>query len=484
MMADWQELSGVERPHSNDLKEFWGKLQQSNSKGMSMDLRENEHLCAIAFVKRRFVRYFDQLRDYKIPAGGWKLSGWKLSAGMPSVTYMAAAHWLETAAKTADTAVFEAFYQAAYKLMGGLGEWQTHLKCLTGINRRWTSLDGNVFHPSVLENRHLYSDKQQQQAQVVLRKLNTLNQHLKEKIQKNTPNNEKTFTPVSPFYAVLMMDGDSLGKQMSDADKQKPITHSLRDFTGGVKEIVEAHSGFLIYAGGDDVLAILPIEDALSCAKQIRVFYLKCFATYKCEKSKQQVFSTLSGAIEYAHCKIPLTKVLYDAHHLLDDIAKEKTGRDSIAIRIQKPGGLAVEWSQPWKIALDNENKLVVETLATTFRQIAENDTTFSSKFFYKIRERFDVLNPVTRQNGEIIHAAVLDENQAVDLMCMEYLNSGKTTAQTMDQAKESIQPLLQQCRRVTRNDQIEDYSQWQRSDFLRVDAALLVRFLANKGVE
>jgi CRISPR-associated protein Cmr2 len=209
------------------------------------------------------------------------------------------------------------------------------------------------------------------------------------------------------------------------------------------------------------------------------------------ENNKQQgllkvIPTTLSGAIEYVHIKIPLTKVLFDAHHLLDDIAKEKTGRDSIAIRVHKPSGKALEWSQPWQIALNKQGQLVINEIANHFRQEQAVDDQFSSNFFYKIRERFDVLNPVMDRYGNESHKAVLDhgEEEDIDFMCMEYLNSGATRLKTMQQAKQAISPLLEQCRRVTRNVKINNPDAWQRSPFLRVDGALLVRFLAQKGAE
>lgn len=338
---------------------------------------------------------------------------------------------------------------------------------------KWTSLDGNTFHQFVIENPNIYpqqTDTQKEKVQNAIKALKALKQ-----------------PPASPFYAILMMDGDSLGKQMSNRANQDPITESLKKFTNGVQSIVKKHNGVLIYAGGDDVLAIFPLEDALNCAAKLRQYYLECFACHKNDEDGQQVFSTLSGAIEYAHITIPLTKILFDAHHLLDDIAKEKTGRDSIAIRVQKPGGLALEWSQPWKIALEN-NELIIEKLANTFRDVATNDPTFSSKFFYKIRERFEVLNPSKDKKGNLRHEAVLSETEAIDLMCMEYLNSGKTTFTTIDEAKKTTKLLLKQCRRFTRkmnkDNKEEAISNWERSDVLRVDAALLVRFLANKGIE
>jgi CRISPR-associated protein Cmr2 len=98
MMDGWQELSGIATPHGEGLKQFWKQVRDTGKSGISSDLREDGHLCAIALVKRRFVRYFESLL-IGIPEmlGGWTLQGWKLPSSVPSVSYMAAVHWLAKA---------------------------------------------------------------------------------------------------------------------------------------------------------------------------------------------------------------------------------------------------------------------------------------------------------------------------------------------------------------------------------------------------
>lgn len=475
MMDGWQELSGVERPNQNDLAQFWQTIQRC----MKTDLRDHEYLCAIAFMKRRFVRHFHSLRKVDMP-GGWQLSGWELPKSIPSVAYMAGVHWLEMAIEHSDEKVFSAYFDQAKNLTGSLDEWDSRITCLQKFRmtkpdffKQWTSLDGNVFHPFVLENVNTFPD--QENAQKVNQALQKLNEHVKEKYSG--------FTQASPFYAVLMMDGDSLGKLMSESAKQTSITCALEKFTSGVQEQVNKHNGFLIYAGGDDVLALLPLEDALQCAADLRMFYLDCFKSVG-------IHSTLSGAIEFAHLKIPLTKVLYDAHHLLDDIAKDKTGRDSIAVRVQKPGGVAIEWSMPWESALD-DRQVVINQLAVAFRQEQGKDESFSSKFFYKIRERFDLLNPELDGKGNPIlddegnEKIILDrkEKEDVDLMCMEYLNSGKSTVASWSEARKHVEVLLDQCR-MTKRVNVNGEIKIKPESSLFADGALLVRFIAQKGIE
>ena len=330
----------------------------------------------------------------------------------------------------------------------------------------------------MLENSRIFKD--QKQADIVKTALKAVNDSAK-------------IEPVSPFYAVLLMDGDSLGSHMSNSDLHYSITQGLADFTNGVPAIVKEHNGFLIYAGGDDVLAILPLEDAITCAAKLREHYLGCFNGKGKPTDKEKrlpINTTLSGAIEFVHINTPLTSVLKDAHNLLDDIAKDGSGRDALAIRVWKRGGMQLEWSQPWEIALIPESTATyLEKIAITFQKINESDEQFSNKFFYKIHERFDLINPDMDTNKK--QPVLEEEEDAISLMAMEYLNSGKSNLSSIknakeriDKAKDVIRPLLKQCQPVIRNKDISDSSKWARKKQLKSDGALLVRFLAQKGVE
>jgi CRISPR-associated protein Cmr2 len=284
---------------------------------------------------------------------------------------------------------------------------------------------------------------------------------------------------------------------MSDGTKQADITKGLAQFTNKVPDIVKEHNGFLVYAGGDDVMALLPLEDALKCAAALRAHYLPCF-------DPNTIPTTLSGAIEYAHIKMPLGKVLHDAHDLLDNLAKDGRGRDAIACRVWKPGGLAVEWAMPWECALEDNQpggpRIVLDRLAQDFRETAkrvaqagsEEQGHFASKFFFRIRGLFDVLNPKncgffteTELLGQdASYKPVLEADKAVSLIAAEYLDSGAAKVKKLDQARDVVRPLLRQCRPVIRDKTKERPADWTRSNCLDADGALLLRFLAQKGVE
>lgn len=98
-----------------------------------------------------------------------------------------------------------------------------------------------------------------------------------------------------PYYALLVADGDSMGKiidaqaaqgkqdaaasdgigDSADARAEQEIarhrklSQKLASFAGQVKEIVEKQGGELVYAGGDDVVAFLPLHIVLECASEL-----------------------------------------------------------------------------------------------------------------------------------------------------------------------------------------------------------------------
>jgi CRISPR-associated protein Cmr2 len=429
-------------------------------------------LCAIAFVKRRFIRYFKDFSCYLDDE--IKVNGWDLPKGAPSVTYLAAAHWLERillqAGNDAVATAIKSFHDNAFDLTDEHSEWATDISCIRDLlkdndTKQFATLNGEVFFEHELYNERLWEEDRRKHAKPLVEKLQNL----------QVAANIKAATP---FYAVLLMDGDELGKNLRE--HSEAIAEGLEAFTNGVEEKVQNNNGFLVYAGGDDVLAILPLEDALHCATALRNHYAVCFKKYPAVKT------TLSGAIEYAHIKMPLGKILKDAHDLLDNVAKEKYGRDSIACRVWKPGDKPLEWAMPWDMALNKADQTVthIQQLADQFQQQEthedkqpkpENDKdtqAIANRFFYRIRHYFSLF-----ENGdESLNETVLD------LLAMEYINSKLTTIKSMQEAKEILEPLFNQCQ-PKRRDKDKPQQQWEDLK-PNPDAAMLVRFLAQKGVE
>ncbi len=471
MMDGWQELSGVTETNAQQVNSFWKRLANSGATGIERDLRESEQLCAMAFIKRRFAHHFHEIK-FAMPEGLGELHGWRVPNAVPSVAFLAAAPWLARVIERAPPEAFAAFHDQARELTGNYTEaahvhdglFDIDIRCVKqaaekskSFKRKWAGLDGQLYFPTALQNPRIFED--QPQAMRVLNHLRILSESAGINV------------PPSPYYAILLMDGDQLGQHMGDERKQTPISEALNGFTHDAGNIVRTHNGFLVYAGGDDVLALLPLEDALPAAAALQACYREQFRVQS-RKTGITINSTLSGAIEFVHFRTPLVRVLQDAHQLLDDVAKDQTGRDAIAVRVWKPSGPALQWSMPWSKALDANGQVKITALAEEFacQDQQQNGERFSSRFFFRIKQLIDKFPSASEP--------VLEK-----LLLAEYRHSyGGLDGGTVEQW-EKLQNLLNQC------------WQWQRQEAggtleKRLDqpcnphTPLLIRFLARKGLE
>jgi CRISPR-associated protein Cmr2 len=76
----------------------------------------------------------------------------------------------------------------------------------------------------------------------------------------------------SPYLAILFADGDRMGQALSklnSPDEHREFSRALAEFAAQAREIVRDNFGVLIYSGGDDVLALLPVDKCLECAREL-----------------------------------------------------------------------------------------------------------------------------------------------------------------------------------------------------------------------
>lgn len=202
----------------------------------------------------------------------------------------------------------------------------------------------------------------------------------------------------SPYYAVLYMDGDHMGRWLSGTHPQmpklrqvvhpniqdresipgdlpRPVTPAYHAFISEalghfsryfVPLIVEEESyGALVYAGGDDVLALLPMETAIEAALRLRAAFsgfLRWEQGGWCIDWKHQtgyveseaaVWSTMgpkataSVGLAFAHHRMPLRAALEGARRA-EALAKGPYGRDHLTVLILKRSGEPVEAALRW----------------------------------------------------------------------------------------------------------------------------------------
>jgi CRISPR-associated protein Cmr2 len=145
----------------------------------------------------------------------------------------------------------------------------------------------------------------------------------------------------NPYYAILRADGDRMGRvidnQAKHGEKQhQALSKALNTFAGSVRRIVEEkYQGALAYAGGDDVLALMPLHTVLQCAKELADNFRKELNGFKDDKGNPP---TLSAGIVIVHHLYFLQDALRLARDA-EDRAKKVFGEDALAITISKRSG-------------------------------------------------------------------------------------------------------------------------------------------------
>jgi CRISPR-associated protein Cmr2 len=146
------------------------------------------------------------------------------------------------------------------------------------------------------------------------------------------------------YYAILVADGDRMGATlnlMTSRKQHQEFSRRVADFAGYAEQIVCKHEGYLVYCGGDDVLALLPTNRALACAYALRQSFEQTLAPVMPEGAK----ATLSAGVAIVHSMENLQVALGWTREA-EQLAKRT--RDALAVaRYPRSGGVN-RYSAPW----------------------------------------------------------------------------------------------------------------------------------------
>jgi CRISPR-associated protein Cmr2 len=161
--------------------------------------------------------------------------------------------------------------------------------------------------------------------------------------------------PVPTYYAVLMMDGDDMGKWLRGEkglalgqDLHQRLSKALTRFALRIaQQTVEyQHPGTLIYAGGDDVLALLPTRAALECARDLNQRYAENWG--KDLSTPDGKTGTLSAGVAIVHFKEDLRFALHAARDA--EKAAKAAGKDRLGITVCRRSGEHTAATLPWDL--------------------------------------------------------------------------------------------------------------------------------------
>ncbi len=298
------------------------------------------------------------------------------------------------------------------------------------------------------------------------------------------------------YVAVLAMDGDEMGKWVSGEKTPefiKQISKKAKEYLTGLQKheqiekmrrlltpsyhqqlsealanyaiwlaqaIVENFSGELIYAGGDDVLAILPSDRSIDCATALKdvfcgkrpnnareftldvpqVGYANAGAGYPLILPGTEC--TVSVGLAIGHQNTPLQMLVREAHHA-ESRAKHDYGRDGIAFSVYKRSGEIIQWGCKWDSAA-----LPLISLLTQLKKMREDGASqeiggLSARFPYALSRllepyqldnlvkdslSFEDLKKIVEQEIQVVvrqQGADLSENDRQDLtkICTSWLD-------------------------------------------------------------
>lgn len=181
------------------------------------------------------------------------------------------------------------------------------------------------------------------------------------------------------YYALLVMDGDSMGKRVASCaseEEHRQLSQQLVNFAAQAQHILEQYQGTAVYAGGDDVLALLSLRTALPAAQALA----KAFAGVV-------PGGTASAGLAFVHHLYPLDAVLRAAREA-EDRAKGIEGKSAVCVRALKRSGERIEVRSHW-----NDLGTLFEELCHWFAEGA-----LSSRFAYEAAANLPSLGGLGRE--------------------------------------------------------------------------------------
>lgn len=331
------------------------------------------------------------------------------------------------------------------------------------------------------------------------------------------------------YFAVLMLDGDEMGKWLS-GDKAPLFSQALRheavqdlrtnhptwatvldakrvlspalhasmsralaNFALSLVPLVveQQYCGRVVYAGGDDVLALLPVDQVLPAARELRAVF-SGEATIDSNHQVNPCFrdATVSGfltlddqplltmgpqakasvGISIAHHLSPLDAALAAAHRA-ESAAKNQYGRNALCLHFLKRSGEELRVGAQWFYSdTSNDTQDTVGLLADLQRRFAEDRV--SMKFAHAVFDTARTLAGVpTAQKAELCR--LLKRHRGKALNSQEGEEQAKDLAPKLAQLARSLEVHLPKTGTELAPDQpqpgLVELAKW----------LLLVRFLA-----
>ena len=230
-----------------------------------------------------------------------------------------------------------------------------------------------------------------------------------------------------PYFALLVADGDRMGAAISeigDMEGHQKFSSTLSKFAGEARDIVEKFHGVCVYTGGDDVLAFLPLDTCLRCARELHNAFGKLLEDYK--SIKDQRSPTLSVGLSIGHAMEDLEDLLAfgrDAEKVakkgIGEEASDQGGdRNGLAVVVRSRGSDSVIVREQWGDTIEEERdearplaKVPLDERLLYWARLFA-DGAIPNKFPYELRENAGFYREW--KSGDVLKAAVRDDMKRI----------------------------------------------------------------------
>ncbi|XSG75995.1 type III-B CRISPR-associated protein Cas10/Cmr2 [Herpetosiphon llansteffanensis] len=270
----------------------------------------------------------------------------------------------------------------------------------------------------------------------------------------------------NPYYAIIAADGDKMGdliNSITDPENHRHLSHAVTQFAQEAAKILEEkYQAAVIYAGGDDVLALLPLHTVLKATKKIS----DLFVEYMKPLAEQQGVSTptLSVGVAIVHHLEALQDSLQLARKA-EKIAKKP--RNALAIILSKRNGsdktIVGQWSNPF-------HKNLTALVDAHAKHIIPDGFIFE---FDELLKRFDF--GLINDSAKIQQTLKIIESETKRILKRKQTQQAGKARFLADQIIDQLQSIINYCSAHSSNPTISD--QYLR-DFIAMN--LVARELAN----
>lgn len=329
------------------------------------------------------------------------------------------------------------------------------------------------------------------------------------------------------YYAILAMDADQMGdwltsmkapwykwlfhpeirNQLEDYNPipygykrplgpslQLALSDSLKNFSLSLarKIVEEDHPGKLIYSGGDDLMAFLPLDHLFSVMEELYLGFRGKTNGYQTTETgllrlmggvRKEIGipdhsgMTVSMGIIIAHHAFPLYQAMQEVQHVLKNRAKKLLGRNAFAIRLLKRSGEYIETGCRFVSEEDAETPDILDKMDKILIHLREG--TLSGRLAYQMAENLWAKS----SENERDHGLILEEARRQELARIARRHASKGFE---DKVETDILSLYDAIVRSNSkigastegSNQVKRLDPWQTME----DLLLTLRFVAGKG--